>query len=356
VTGSALEPTAGPLTFEELALATRNRGMPLEALAYDITPTGLHYLLIHFDIPVIDAASWRLDVQGAVGRRLSLSLADLRAMPRVEHTVTMECAGNGRARLHPRPMSQPWLHEAIGTAVWAGTPLAGVLAHAGLDGDAVDVVFTGADRGIQGGIEHNYARALSVAEATGGDALLAYEMNGEPLQPQHGSPLRLVVPGWYGMTSVKWLSAIDVLTTPFDGYQQVSAYRYQREPDDTGEPVTRMRARALMVPPGIPDFFSRSRVVDAGVVELRGRAWCGLAPLRAVEVCIDGQWLEAKLDEPVGPYAWRGWRASWTATLGEHTLACRAIDDAGGVQPSEEPWNYQGMGNNQMQEISVTVR
>ena len=201
-------PTDGPLTFEELQLAGRNRGMPLEALRYDITPTGLHYLLVHFDIPAVDASTWRLRFDGLVDRPLELSLGDIRARPRRTMAVTLECAGNGRARLQPRPLSNPWLLEAIGTAEWTGTPLGPLLDDAGIRGAAAELVFSGADRGVQGGVEHDYERSLTVAEARRPDVLLAYEMNGEPLQPQHGSPLRLLVPGWYGMTSVKWLRRI----------------------------------------------------------------------------------------------------------------------------------------------------
>ena len=158
-------PTTGPLTFEELQLAGRNRGMPLEGLAYDVTPTGMHYLLIHFDIPQLDARSWRLKVGGAVEHELELDLDEIRALPRQTMPVTLECAGNGRARLQPRPISQPWLLEAIGTAEWTGTSLGGVLDRAGLADDAIELVFTGADRGIQRENEHSYARSLSIAEA-----------------------------------------------------------------------------------------------------------------------------------------------------------------------------------------------
>ena len=129
---------------------------------------------------------------------------------------------------------------------------------------AVDVVFTGADHGIEHGIEQDYARGLSVAEATAGDVLLAWAMNGAPLTPQHGAPLRLVVPGWYGMTSVKWLRTIDVRRTAFTGYHQAVAYRVRGSHDDPGVPVPRIRPRALLRPPGYPDYLSRSRVVDAG--------------------------------------------------------------------------------------------
>ena len=330
--------------------------MPLEALRYDITPTGLHYLLIHFDIPLIDAAGWRLPIVGAVHHQLELSLDAIRARPRQTMPVTMECAGNGRARLRPRPLSQPWLVEAIGTAEWTGTPLAPLLEEAGLGADAREVVFTGADRGIQADDEHDYARSLTIADALRPEVMLAYEMNGQPLQPQHGYPLRLLVPGWYGMTSVKWLRSIEVVTEPFTGYQQAVAYHYKRDEDDPGEPVSRIRVRALIVPPGIPDYFSRRRIVERGRVELVGRAWSGAAPVQKVEVGIDGAWSDAVLGPQVGQYAWRGWSFDWPAEPGEHVLACRGTDAAGNVQPTEQPWNYQGLGNNLVQEVAVTVR
>src|SRR5687768_15040031 len=229
-------PTEGPLTFEELQLATRNRGMPLEALRYDVTPTGLHYLLVHFDIPAIAAAEWRLEIGGRVERPLSLSLDDIRALPRSTHTVTLECAGNGRARLDPRPVSQPWLVEAVGTAEWTGVPLRHVLDTVGVDPSAVELVFTGADHGVERGVEQDYQRSLTIADATEPDVLLAYAMNGAPLTPQHGSPVRLVTPGWYGMAHVKWLVGIEAVGTPFDGFQQAVAYRFRQRADEAGEP------------------------------------------------------------------------------------------------------------------------
>src|SRR3712207_5675015 len=198
------EPGEG-IGLDELALATRNHGLPLEALRYDVTPPGLHYVLTHFDIPAVDPGSWRLEIGGAVDRPLTLDLADLTARPAVTARVLRECAGNGRARLEPRPVSQPWLLEAVGTAEWTGTPLAPLLEEAGLSPDAVDVVFTGADHGVERGVEQDYSRGLSLAEAMRPDVLLVWAMNGAPLPPQHGAPLRLLVPGWYGMAHVKWL-------------------------------------------------------------------------------------------------------------------------------------------------------
>ena len=350
------EPTTGPLTPEELQLATRNRGMPLEALRYDVTPTGLHYLLVHFDIPVIDRAAWCLRVAGSVARELRLSLEEIRARPRQTLAVTLECAGNGRARLFPRPVSQPWLNEAVSTAEWTGAPLASVLAEAGLKPDTVELVFTGVDHGVEKGYEHDYARSLKVADATRPEVLLAYEMNGRPLEPQHGFPLRLLVPGWYGMTHVKWLTRIDAVREPFDGYQQRIAYWYKRDADDPGEPVTRIRPRALMAPPGFPDFLTRQRTLDRAGVEISGRAWSGAAPVAQVEFGVDGAWTAAAVENPASPFAWCRWSATWDATPGEHVLYCRATDAAGNRQPTAQPWNYQGMGNNLTQTVPVLVR
>jgi DMSO/TMAO reductase YedYZ molybdopterin-dependent catalytic subunit len=345
-----------PLSLEELQLAARNRGMPLEALRYDVTPTGLHYLLVHFDIPYVDPASWRLEIGGAVERPYSLTLHDLESLPARTERVTMECAGNGRARLRPRPISQPWLYEAIGTADWTGTSLWPVLQRAGLEDDAVEVVFAGADHGVQGDVEQDYARSLAIEELKRPEVMLVYAMNGRPLEPQHGFPLRLVVPGWYGMTSVKWLKSIQAVTEPFNGYQQADTYLYKESEGDPGTPVNRIRVRALMVPPGVPDFFSRSRLANAGLVEIVGRAWSGAAPVARVEVGIDGSWTDAQLDPPSSEHAWQGWRFAWQASPGEHLVASRATDAAGNVQPIEQPWNTQGMGNNAVQQVAVTVR
>jgi sulfane dehydrogenase subunit SoxC len=333
--------------LDELGLAARNHGFPLELLREPVTPVGLHYLLIHFDIPAIDAASWRLELGSS-----SLTLDELRSRERVTAPVTLECAGNGRALLGgDRAASQPWLIEAVGNAEWTGTPLAPLLRETGLADGALEIVFTGADRGVQGGVEHDYQRSLPLAEALRDDVLLAYEMNGAPLPPQHGYPLRLVVPGWYGMTHVKWLRRIEAVREPFQGWQQTDAYLI----DDV--PVTRMLPRALMVPPGIPDFLSRDRFVDEGSHVLVGRAWSGWGAIVRVEVSADGgeTWRDAALDPPLGEHAWRGWRADWEARPGEHELLCRATDSAGNVQPLTGTWNHGGYQNNAVQRVRVKV-
>jgi DMSO/TMAO reductase YedYZ molybdopterin-dependent catalytic subunit len=342
------------ISLEELQLAARNHGMPLEALRYPVTPIGLHYLLIHYDVPVVDPEAWRLTVRGA--RELVLGLDDLRARPAAEVTVTMECAGNGRARLDPRPVSQPWLLEAVGTARWRGTPLRSLLEEAGI-GDAVEVLCTGLDRGVEGGDEQSFQRSVPLDEALRDEVLLAYEMNGEPLPPQHGFPLRLVVPGWYGMTNVKWLERIELVDTPFAGYQNTWSYRLRQAEDEEGVPLNRMQPRSLMAPPGIPEFMTRERNAPAGEVLLEGRAWSGLAPVEAVEVSADGgeTWSAAELEPEGEPWAWRGWSYRWNAEPGEHVLCCRARDAGGNEQPDEPPWNLGGYANNAVQTVRVIV-
>ena len=349
-------PIVGRFTREEVGLATRNSGMPLEALRYDVTPAGLHYLLIHFDIPYADPAGWRLHVAGLVEQPASIDVEDLKKLPSRTLRVTLECAGNGRGQGTPRYPSVPWLEEGVSTAEWTGVPLAEMLHRARIRNSARDVVFHGTDRGFDRGIEHNFARSLPPAEALRDEVLLAYAMNGAPLLPQHGAPLRLIVPRWYGMASVKWLQRIEAIDRPFDGVQQASSYHFRRAPGDQGEPCRLMRVNSLMVPPGIPDFYSRRRTVEPGANEIYGRAWSGAAPVERVEFSVDGAWQEAEL-EAQGPLsAWRGWRVQWNARPGERQLACRATDAAGNVQPLEPPVDLSGFGNNGIQRIPVTVR
>jgi sulfane dehydrogenase subunit SoxC len=348
------------ITPEELRLAARNHALPLEALRYDITPVGLHYLLIHFDIPFVDPALWRLEVGGNVARPLSLTLDELKTRPSRTLAVTLECAGNGRSLLTPRALSQPWVNEAVGTAEWTGTPLGPILEEAGPRSEVTqrsEVVFTGLDRGVQGDVEHDYARSLPLDEALREEVLLAWSINGSDLPPQHGYPLRVVVPGWYGMTHVKWLRSITVVDEPFSGWQQDVAYRLRQSEDEHGEPVTRMLPRSLLVPPGIPEFLSRTRQVEAGRHRLEGRAWSGHGEISRVEVSTDGgvTWDEATVGAAPSPTAWHGWTYEWEAHPGEYVLSPRATDSAGNVQPVEPLWNYDGFCNNAVQRVPVRV-
>jgi DMSO/TMAO reductase YedYZ molybdopterin-dependent catalytic subunit len=343
------------ISSEELQLATRNHGMPLEGLRWDVTPVGMHYLLIHYDVPRVDEASWRLEIRGE--RTLSLSLDDLRLRTDSRLVATMECAGNGRAGLDPRPSSQPWLNEAVGNAEWIGTPLAPLLEEAGLPDGTCEVLFTGLDRGVEGSEPAaEYARSLPLEEAMNEDVILAWGINGQSLPPQHGFPLRLVVPGWYGMTNVKWLGRIEALTEPWTGFQNAVAYRMRTDPEAAGEPLSRIEPRSLMVPPGIPEFMTRRRFVEPGRLVVEGRAWSGWGPVEEVLFGVDGDWSAAALDAPEGRHAWRRWTFEWDATPGDHELSCRASDASGRTQPLKGTWNVGGYANNSVHRVGVTVR
>jgi DMSO/TMAO reductase YedYZ molybdopterin-dependent catalytic subunit len=197
-----------------------------------------------------------------------------------------------------------------------------------------------------------------VASALDRDVLVATEMNGTALLPQHGSPLRLVVPGWYGMASVKWLREIRVIDHEFDGFQNAVAYRLQQHPEDPGVPVTRIEPRALLAPPGFPDFLSRTRVVEAGPVELSGRAWSGWGLVSRVELSTDGggTWTDCELEADNGPYAWRRFRVTWEARPGTADLRVRATDETGRRQPVEPVTTLGGFTNNADPGVTVLVR
>jgi DMSO/TMAO reductase YedYZ molybdopterin-dependent catalytic subunit len=352
--------TSQEFTREEVGLALRNHGMPLEGLRYPITPTGMHYLLIHFDIPFIDPDAYELHIAGRVRNPLRLTLDELKARPAVTMPVMMECAGIGRAHLSPRPVSAPWHNEAVGCAEWTGTPLRPILEEAALLDDVVEILFTGHDRGIDQGVEQDYERSLPLEEALRDEVILAYGMNGQPLPPQHGFPLRLVVPEWYGMASVKWLKSITAIAEPFEGVQQTLLYRYRQSEEDPGAPVTRKGPHALMVPPGIPDYLTRTRHMKTGRTLVEGRAWSGWGPVERVEFSSDGghTWADADLGEPVERYAWVRWSYEWEAREpGEYELCVRATDATGKTQPvdADEAWNVGGYGVNVVQRVPVLV-
>ncbi len=349
--------TQGDFSRAEVTLANRNSGMPLEMLRYDITPVGMHYLLTHFDYPCLDADTWTLEVGGLVGKSVELKLADLKALPQVTQTVTLECAGNGRANIDERYLSMPWQNEAVSTARWTGVRLSDVLGRLAIDPSAIEIVFYGADHGEDPDGEHDFGRSLSVSHAMQNEVMLAYEMNDLPLLPQHGAPVRVVVPGWYGMASVKWLTRIEAIDSAFTGPQQVGSYMYRDKPEDAGTFVQEIRVKSLMVPPGFPDFYARKRFADAGQFEITGRAWSGNGVgISRVDISVDGIWHDAALTAPDSKYAWTRWHFIWDAKPGEHVLQCRATDANGQVQPLEARWDNQGFGNNGVQAVKVSVR
>jgi len=348
--------TPNAYSEDEVRLANRNSGILLESLRHDITPIGQHYLLIHFDVPAIETSEHRLSFGAGFNAPYDLSVDEIRAMPAETLTVTLECAGNGRRGHDDRSLSMPWGCEAVGTAEWTGVRLLPLIERAQPQADTIDIAFFGADRGFDDGVPHAFARSLTLDQLAKLDALLVYAMNGQPLLPQHGAPLRLIVPGWYGMASVKWLSRIEALSAPFQGFQQVRTYRYRQTREDDGEPVAEIRVKSLMQPPGIPDWSTRTRFLTPGPVTVRGRAWSGAGvPITKVEFGVNSNWVEASLSPRPGRYAWTRWEVTWDAKSGDHVLRCRATDANGSVQPFEPPWDVAGFGNNAVQSVSVFV-
>jgi DMSO/TMAO reductase YedYZ molybdopterin-dependent catalytic subunit len=335
-----------------------NAEAPPHALQADITPTGQHYVRSNFAVPVHDGT---LAVGGAVDHPLLLTLDDLRALPAVEHAVTLECAGNGRLDMRPLPTGEPWSGHAVSTASWTGVRLSALLQQAGPRSGGVEVRCEGADSGTyhstpvlpHTGEQLTFVRSLSLAHATDprSDILVAYAMNGAPLAPDHGSPFRLVVPGWFAVASVKWLARLDVLTEPFTGEFQTGHYMYEW-PDRPAEPVTRVRVRARITHP------APSAVIPVGTCTIRGKAWSGAGRIASVQVSLrgDGAWHEAEVEPPPGPHAWQSWSYTWRADRrGRHSLRARARDEAGNVQPEVPPWNRLGYGNNAVEVQHVDV-
>src|SRR5215217_1441939 len=297
--------------------APYNAEAPPEALDGDITPTELHYVRSNFALPVHDGT---LEVGGAVENPITLTLDDLRALPAHDRAVTLECAGNGRLETRPLPTGEPWGDYAVSTARWTGALLHEVLAQAHPATDGVDIRFEGADHGayhLQPVLAETdkddltFVRTLPLADAAdpATEVLIAYEMNGEPLRPDHGAPFRLIVPQWYAVASVKWLKRIDVLTEPYVGEFQTGHYMYEW-PDREHERVTLMRVRARITDP------APGATIATGEYTVRGKAWSGTGPVTDVHVSFtgEGDWHPAKLEPPKGPYQWQDWSLDWEAS------------------------------------------
>jgi DMSO/TMAO reductase YedYZ molybdopterin-dependent catalytic subunit len=321
-----------------------------------VMPNAHFYVRNHFQIPALDPATWRLDVSGLVERPLNLSLRDLTNMRSQTLFVTLECAGNGRTLLDPPVEGEKWHLGAVSTAEWTGVPLVEILDRAGIRPSAQEVVFRGADSGTLPGKADtiSFERSLSLDDARDSNALLAYAMNGEALPTQHGYPLRLVVPGWYAVASVKWLTEIEAVEEPFTGQYQTGSYFYEWEDDGEveREPVTLQRVRALITEP------NRDEEVEPGDVAIRGVAWSGAAPISRVDVRVgDRDWQDARLIGQRQRHSWQWWELiTHLEERGATTIRARATDLAGRKQPNEQQWNRLGYGNNLVHEVPVRVR
>ncbi len=328
-----------------------NAEAPPAALRDRITATDQHYVRSNFALPAHDG---NLHIEGAVANPFTLTLDDLRALPAKTVTMTMECAGNGRLDMKPLPVGEPWGGYAVSTATWTGALLSEVLRSAGPTAGAVDVVCEGADHGPYYQYDDiQFIRALPLALTVdpAANILIAYEMNGEPLNADHGAPFRLIVPQWYGVASVKWLQRLNVITESYQGEFQTAHYMYEW-PDRPHEPVDIMLVRARVTDPDPESHLS------LGPYTVRGKAWSGHGAIVKVELSFtgEGEWFTAELVPADSPYAWQDWSYEWTPSkTGRYSIRARAFDEAGNGQPDVPLWNRLGYGNNAVEIQYVEV-
>jgi DMSO/TMAO reductase YedYZ molybdopterin-dependent catalytic subunit len=319
-----------------------NLEMPFDQLGDFITPAELFYIRSHFLTPELDPVAYRLSIGGAVRRELNLSYADIRAMPSRTCIATLECAG---FLVPPVPGAQ-WELGAVGNAEWTGVPLSVLLESAGLADDVCDIVLEGADRGVPKEEPRppgliSYVRSIPRIRAMQSDVLIAYQMNGRDLTPDHGYPLRAIVPGHYGMASVKWLTGIVATTQPFQGYWQTSDYAYWE--DSEGVPVRRplaeMKLKSQIARPRVYERLEPDRPYT-----IFGAAWAGSTDVTEIWISFDGgaSWVQGDFLDPINRHAWRRWKYDWIAPAqaGRYTLLARAKGADQHAQPDGHNPNF----------------
>lgn len=327
---------------------------PQATLQSWLTPNPLFYVRNHFKIPAIEANSWNLSIDGHVSSPLTLTLEDFRQFPKQTLPVTLECAGNNRSDLHPQVPGNPFQNGAVSTAIWGGLPLRHLLAQVDMKPGSIEVLFEGLDSGQTepGKQAAPYLRSLPLDIATHPHTLLAHEMNGEPLTREHGYPLRLIVPGWYGMASVKWLRRISILNEKFSGFFQTDRYVIE-EDDGKVKPLANMNVKSLISWP------QKGASLSMKTHNISGLAWSGFAEIRHVEFSDDGgeTWRDAEMVGPRYRYAWQQWNYLWHPPApGHYTLMARAEDEAGNLQPMKTKWNRLGYIVNGVKPVCVSIQ
>lgn len=338
-----------------------NAETPAHLLDDPITPTTRHFIRNNGIEPLeVDAATWTLTVDGLVDNPLELTIADMRDQFEV-HTMALviECGGNGRAFFDPPASGNQWTVGAVGCSEWTGVRLKDVLEAAGVQDGVVYTAHYGADTHLSGDPDKlPISRGVPIAKALTDDVLIAFEQNGEPMHIHNGAPLRLVVPGWPGSCSQKWLTRIELRDVVHDGPKmtgqsyRVPAYPVaagQSVPDEDFVIIERMPVKSLITHPADGAEVS-------GATEVRGHAWSGDRTISAVHLSTDfgTTWIEAELDAPVNSGAWQNWRAQVELPqAGYYEIWSRATDDAGDMQPFAIAWNPKGYLNNRMHVASV---
>jgi DMSO/TMAO reductase YedYZ molybdopterin-dependent catalytic subunit len=326
-----------------------NYGAPLALIDGTVVSNPLFFLRSNNPPPALAPADWRLRIEGRVKHPVTLDLDALRTLPSVTHEVWMECAGNSRRRFDPPGEGNQWDDQAVSNARFTGVPLVSILDKVGVEDDAVDVVASGYDVDANG---TRFQRGLPLDVARQPEVLLAYEMNGEPIPHPNGGPVRIVVPRWAGIASVKWPASIEVVNTPFHGYFNAERYIFV---DSTGRTVGTVREMPVKSVIGWPADGERVRRAPQTVF---GFAWSGRGPIERVDVSTDGQhtWSPARLRRGDGPLAWTRWEFDWTPTVpGQATIATRATDADGNVQPNGATWNKFGYLMNAVVGRTVTI-
>lgn len=334
--------------------------MPLSGFQHPITPIDQFFVRCHHYTPAaVKIADWRLELAGLVNTPVTLTLDELKQLPRLELAAVLECAGNGRAFYEPHVPGMQWEYGGVGCARWAGVRLGDVLKKAGgVKEGALDVLFDGADTPM--GSMPKFQRTITVQKALDPDTLLVYEMNGEPLPHIHGGPVRLMPSGWAGDSWVKWVQRIEVLDKPFEGFWMKSAYRHPGHgvPPGTAvdpaqmQPVTNLKVKSAIATPAPNSGISMRPVKITGV------AWSNGSPVTEVDVSVDGgsTWHPARMGKDHGRYAFRLFETTWTPkSEGEHVLMSRARNAAGQTQGMEQEWNPSGYLWNVVQRVPVSI-
>src|SRR4030088_3489520 len=324
----------------------KNLEAPFDRIDSYLTPTELFYIRSHFPTPTLDRASYQLKIDGAVNRPLTLSYDELRSMPSETRVATLECAGNSRGFLVPQVQGAQWELGAVSNAEWTGVPLRALLERAGLPEDACEIVLEGADRGTpkEEPIPPepiSYAWSLPRAKAIQPEVLIAYQMNGRDLSQDHGFPVRAIVPGHYGMASVKWLTRIRAVREPFHGYWQTTDYAYWASTDGMAarRALGEMKLKSEIARPHVYETLVPNRIYTVS-----GAAWAGEIDVTEIAVSTDGgqSWTKAEFIDPVQRHAWRRWKFDWLTPKkpGQYTLLARAKDTSGAIQPDKHDQNY----------------
>lgn len=357
-----LKPTIAPGKEKLLVRSLRppDYESPVALLDSFITPVEHFYVRSHLPVPPgLDGATWTLAIDGEVNSPVSMSLDEIRKLPSTTITMTLECAGNGRAFFDPPVAGIQWAKGAVGTARWTGVRLAEVLKRAGAKSTARFVYMNGADRPL--GTMPDFVRQLTIEKATHPDTILAYDMNGQPITPLHGFPLRAIVPGWEGAYSIKWLTSLRLADRESDSFWVATGYRYPTKrvaPGATVDPKDMAPLTGLVVKSLITRPLDGA-AVGPGKVDVAGFAWAGETDISRVDISTDhgASWQQARLVGEQAKYAWRRFEFTFEASRPEsYLILSRATDSQGRAQPMAPPWNPSGYLWNAPDSVRIEVK